>query len=191
MKKTPLQSKNMEQLRLFFAIKIPEYIKEEIMNLAKMGEKNIWRWTMKENLHITVVFIGYLAEEQLTSVIEAGQKAVQNIQAFALKCKEIGYGPDSNERMIWLRLDEKDILNELKNELEKALLANGIDFQTDYKKFNPHITLARLKFGTDKPIGQNKKTYIKEFPVEELLLFNSDRKKGGTEYEPIQSFPLN
>lgn len=181
----------MEQLRLFFAIEIPEHIKEETMNLAKIGERDVWRWTAKENLHLTVVFIGYLAEEQLTSVIEAGQKAVSNIQSFVLKCKEIGYGPDSNERMIWLRLEKKDILNELKNELEKALLDNGINFQTDYKEFNPHVTLARLKFGTDKPNRQNKKSYIKEFPAEEVMLFNSNRKKGGTEYEPIQSFPLN
>ncbi len=172
-------------------MEIPEHIKEEIINLAKIGEKDVWRWTTKENLHITVVFIGYLAEEQLASVIEAGQKAVQNIQSFVLKCKEIGYGPDSNERMIWLRLETKDILNELKNELEKALLDKGINFQTDYKKFNPHVTLARLKFGADKPNRQIKKNYIREFPAEEVVLFNSSRKKGGTEYEPIQSFPLN
>lgn len=161
------------------------------MNLAEIGEKDIWRWTTRENLHITVVFIGYLAEEQLPQVIDAGQKAAQNTQLFILKCKEISYGPDSNERMIWLRLGKKDILGELKNELEKALLNNGLNFQTDYKEFNPHVTLARLKFGAEKPIGQIKKAYSKEFPVEEMMLFNSSRKENGTEYDPIQTFLLN
>jgi 2'-5' RNA ligase len=181
----------MEQLRLFFAIKLPEYIKEEAMNLAKIGEKDIWRWTNKENLHVTVVFIGYLAEEQMPQVIDAGQKAVQNIQSFILRCKEISYGPDSNERMIWLKLEKKDVLGELKNKLEKAFLDNGINFQADYKEYNPHVTLARLKFGAEKPIGPIKKTYIKEFPVEEMTLFNSSRKENRTEYELIQNFPLN
>ena len=181
----------MEQLRLFFAIKLPEYIKEEAMNLAKIGEKDIWRWTTNENLHITVVFIGYLAEEQLPQVIEAGQKAVQNIQSFVLKCKEISYGPEINKRKNWLSLEKNDGLSELKSELEKALLDNGVDFQTGNREFKPHITLARLKFGADKPTKQIKKTYVKEFPVEEMTLFASHLKKGGAEYVPIQSFPLN
>lgn len=181
----------MEQLRLFFAIEFPEHIKEELLNWAKMGEKDIWRWTVKENLHLTTVFIGYLAEEQLPQVIEAGQKTSQNIQSFILKCRDISYGPESNKRMVWLNLEKNSALSELKNELGKALSDKGVNFQMENREFKPHITLARLKFGTDKPTEQIKKTYTKEFPVEEMTLFTSNLKKSGAEYVQIQSFPLN
>ncbi|MDP2855514.1 MAG: RNA 2',3'-cyclic phosphodiesterase, partial [bacterium] len=179
----------MKRLRLFFAIEFPEHIKEGLLNLAKRGEKDIWRWTVKENLHITAVFIGYLAEEQIPQVIEAGQKASQNIQSFILKCREISYGSESNKRMVWLNLEKNNALNQLKNKLEKVLLDNGVNFQMENREFKPHITLARLKFGADKPTEQIKKTYVKEFLVEEMILFASNLKKNGAEYVQIQSFP--
>jgi len=39
----------MNQLRLFFAIDLPEHIREELLILARKDEKDIWRWTPKEN----------------------------------------------------------------------------------------------------------------------------------------------
>ncbi len=181
----------MEQLRLFFAVTLPEHIKEEAANLAKIKEENIWRWTTKENLHLTIVFIGYATEEQLPQIIEAGQYAVEDFQSFILKCKEISYGPEMQKRMIWLNLEKNEFLLQLKIKLEKALESNGIDFQEENREFKPHITLARLKFGADRPMEQIKKPYLKDFPVEEIVLFSSSLKKAGAEYVQIQRFVLN
>jgi len=178
----------MNQLRLFFAIDLPERIREELLILARKDEKDIWRWTPKENLHLTLVFIGHLDEAQLPKVIEAGQDACQKNPSFTLKSRGIAYGPESSSRMVWLNMEKNEALTKLKNDLEEALLEREVDFSREYREFHPHITLARLKLSCAKPSHQIHKDYTEDFLVEEMVLMASNLKRSGAEYTAIQKF---
>ena len=51
--------------RIFIAINLPEDIRKKLSEFpAKWPELPV-RWTKKENIHITLVFLGYLSEEEL------------------------------------------------------------------------------------------------------------------------------
>lgn len=182
----------MDKLRLFFAVDLAGPMKDETLKLAARGEENIWRWISKDDLHLTLVFIGYLDQEKLPQVIEAGQKACQNIPTFVLKCLNIEYGPNNNNaRMIWLNIEKSEILAQLKNNLEKALADRRINFNQEQREFHPHITLARLKIGSFKPNRPMEQNYIKNFSVGEIMLMASNLKRSGAEYTCIQIFSLD
>ncbi len=51
--------------RVFIAINLPEDIKNELISFQKKWPNLPCRWTKKENLHITLLFLGHLNEEEL------------------------------------------------------------------------------------------------------------------------------
>ena len=57
----------MIKKRLFLAVNFPEKIKKELYSYSyKNGYSEIpARWTKKENLHITLLFVGSLTEKKL------------------------------------------------------------------------------------------------------------------------------
>ena len=50
--------------RIFIAINLPEDIKRELAAYDQKWSDLPVRWTEKENLHITLEFLGYLTDEE-------------------------------------------------------------------------------------------------------------------------------
>ncbi len=182
----------MEQLRLFFAIDLPEYIKNSLLKQAQQDNADIWRWTFKDNLHLTLEFIGYAKEEDLVKIIEIGEKIRQESQPFTLKINYLCFGPEKGtaKRMIWAVLEKSESLERLKTSLEENLLNVGVGFTFEERQFNPHITLARLKYHEPYLSSDYKKEFLAQFEVAEILLMHSELRQSGPKYSVIQKFPL-
>lgn len=178
----------MKQLRLFFAIDLPEDIKNSLLFKTQKENTDIWRWTTKDNLHLTLEFIGDSREEDLIRIIEAGEKAFSNFSPFVIKIEKLSFDP--RKRMIWAILEETKILEKVKNELQDNLLEQEVDFKIENRKFHPHITIARLKNEVPKPLNEYNSDYNAIFSVNEVLLMQSELKPSGPTYSIIQSFPL-
>ena len=54
--------------KTFIAINLPEDIKEKLAEYQESWSELPIRWTKKENLHITLEFLGYLTEQKLIEV---------------------------------------------------------------------------------------------------------------------------
>ena len=182
----------MEQLRLFFAIDLPEYLKELLLEQAQSDNKNIWRWTSKTNLHLTLEFLGSIKKEDLAKIIKAGEQSHQEIHPFKIKIKYLCLGPEEKitKRMIWAVLEAPELLTELKKSLRNNLIKEGINFQIEKQEFHPHITIARLKQGEINPSYKYQKELIAEFEVKEFLLIKSELKFSVPQYTVVQSFTL-
>ena len=182
----------MEQLRLFFAIDLPENVKNSLLLQTQKENADIWRWTTKDNLHLTLEFIGYAKEENLPLIIKIGEKTFSQFAPFEMEIKYLCFGPEkgASKRMIWAVLEKSDILEKIKKELQKNLLEQGIDFKAENREFHPHITIARLKNGALGPSNEYRSDYSAKFSATEILLMQSDLKPFGPVYSIIQSFPL-
>lgn len=182
----------MKQLRLFFAIDLPEHLKDSLLKQAQLDNENIWRWTSKDNLHLTLEFIGSTNEEDLAKIIRIGEQSCRGINPFEIKIKYLCFGPEEKtvKRMIWAILEASESLKNLKNSLAQNLTKEGIDFQIEKQKFQPHITLARLKQGEIGPSYKYQKEFTTEFEAKEFLLIQSDLSSFGPKYSVIQNFPL-
>lgn len=73
--------------RLFIALKLSSAIKTEIVNLQnflKQDFEDLLRFTATDQLHLTIKFLGDVAEDRLEEITEALDSIALNIRAFEL-----------------------------------------------------------------------------------------------------------
>lgn len=194
--------------RIFIAINLPPEIKKELGKYQKRIQELFTphqtegfgagpvKWVRQDNLHITLVFLGYLTGIELAEVCNTVKEVATNHKFFEVSLNDISYGPKEKSipRMIWVNGQKSKELSILKNELEKSLSEN-INFRPENRAFNSHITLARLKAFEWRAIEPEEKPEVREsinltFTVESIEVMESALKRSGPEYTILQSFSL-
>ncbi len=167
-------------MRLFIAIELEDRIKDELCMIQKrlqlQGMKG--RYTTRENMHLTLAFIGEYADPDRIS------DAMDDVRLDPMKLTIEGFGCFGD--LYYIGLKENKELKENVRRIRKALSDNDIPF--DRKKFNPHITLARKilyekSLPTDCPFPAGME-------VEYITLMRSDRGKSGMIYTPIAEYMI-
>ncbi len=199
----------MQMHRIFIAINLPETIKEKLLDFQKSIFDLPVRWTKKENLHITLEFLGYLNNEELYKICEATEKIASKHQSFSLRIEKISYGPPDKKppRMIWAVVEKSKELTCLQSDLKEALHRNL--YFSDHKllrkfkkeakassdDFSPHITLGRIKkFEWQRKEPEEIEDLEKEinlsFQVNSIEVMESILKRKGPDYFVLKSCPL-
>ncbi len=182
--------------RVFVAINLPPEIKKELA-----GYENKWndvpaKWTPVDNLHITLVFLGDITDEELGEVCVTVKQITENHASFTLNLKKIAYGPADKipPRYIWAGGETSEELSELKNNLEDAL-AEKVRFLVDKKTFSPHITLAGIIEWQWRGIEPEERPEVNEnidlvFTIDSIEVMESELKREGPFYTILESFEL-
>jgi len=187
------------QHRVFIAINFPEEIKRELENFQSKWPELPVRWTKPENLHITLAFLGYLSDDELLNVCKITKEVAQKHKPFSINLNKICYGPPKKmpPRMVWVEGEKSKELAELRDDLEKSLLSSfGQKIQElEVKAFSPHITLGRIRQWEFRQIEPEERPVIEEdvslnFEVNSIEVMESFLKRGGSEYEIIESSRL-
>ncbi|MGC8880744.1 MAG: RNA 2',3'-cyclic phosphodiesterase [Minisyncoccia bacterium] len=179
--------------RLFIAIKPPEEILEEILKYQKEVSKyRGFRLVEKENLHLTLIFLGYVKQEEVPTIIEILSKISQKYQPFSLNLSLFDYGPNlKSPRLIWLEGEAPKNFISLKREIEKELERNKIAFDKEKRNFKTHITVLRIKkdFLKHLPIREEiiKKTNL-NFEAKSFKLMESKLSPFGAQYLELETF---
>jgi len=188
--------KNMNGLRLFIAVFPPEKIKNQLLEyqqkkLAK--NKEIFRITPLDALHLTLVFIGDSDEKEKEKIIFACRKTAALFSPFQITLENINYGPNEKlPRLVWLEGKSAEELIKLEKTLRKNFYEiAGKKITGENHNFKAHITLARIKNNSHKPLPQEIKERKKiTFWVEKFFLMNSQLDYQGAKYKIIDSFSL-
>ncbi len=195
----------MEKKRIFLAVNLPEEIKREISQ--EQGEidnlfpeelnQDLIRWTKQDNVHITLLFLGNLKEEDISRLKEIAEETAEHHGRFSLKLNKIDYGPPGAmpPRMIWLEVEKSQALKELAEEIKRKTLKVGILKKNDPRPFSPHMTLARIRTWQWRRIEPEERPIIKrtvghKFSVQSIEIMESKLKRGGAEYKILESFNL-
>lgn len=182
--------------RTFIAINLDDVLKDKILEYKEDFSHIPAKWADKENIHITLSFLGNLDDTQLMETINIVEGVLNNYEPFVLNIKEIGLGPKFPPRLIWLTLDENEILNKLNQELEDNIFSlDSYRFKTkEQRAFTPHITLARIKSFESKKLDREsfniKKPLDMSFEVHSIEIMESELKRSGPEYTILRSFEL-
>ncbi len=174
--------------RAFLAINPPPEVKETLflktLPLKEDFRKGAVKWVEKENIHLTLLFLGLIKE---TKKIEENLSQI-NFNPFEINLSRISYFPEDRRkaRMIWARGEEIEELTSLFKKVKEKTGRSQEDFTL-------HITLARLKTWEMKKTPLEEIPYIEEdldiqFPVTSFELMESKLKKEGPEYKVIKSF---
>jgi len=177
--------------RIFIAINLPEEIRKKLAEYQEKWPELPVRWTKVENLHITLVFIGYASNEELLEVCKITKEVALRHSPFDINLIKICYGPTGKEspRMIWAVGEKSDAFASLKNNLDKSLATS------EGREFSPHITLGRIRKWDWQRIEPEERPVIEEdinlsFSVESIEIMESVLKRGGPEYAILESYNL-
>lgn len=180
--------------RIFIAINIPADIKKKIWDYSRKWPELPCRWTRKENLHITLSFLGYLTDEEMLEVCRIVKEVVKNQEPFFINFNKIIYGPPGKSpRMVWVEGEKSEELGNLQKGLEKAL--QNLPAEKENRGYSPHITLSRIKeweFGRLEPeerLEVNEEISL-GFEVGSVEVMESELKREGPEYTILESFPF-
>jgi 2'-5' RNA ligase len=182
-------------VRVFVALDIPEDVRRAlgafIARLAPLGRGA--RWTRAESLHVTLKFIGEVAEEKVGAI----RDALSRIPAMApveMRFRGTGFFPNARRpRVFWAGIEAGPELAALAEAVEAALEPLGIP--RERREFKPHLTLARFKSDEGLPELRDElaRAGAAEFGAASAAafhLYQSILRPAGAEYVRQASFPL-
>lgn len=177
--------------RLFIALPLAKGLLPKIANLEKEIEQKFKvNWIPLKNLHLTLLFLGYIDVNYLDNVIRIIDEVYNEnkiiFKPFNLKIKKIDYGPPGKKRMIWLYLEKNERLETIKNKIEEKLNLNKISYQKENRELLLHVNLARLK--AEKNLPEIKKELNWGITLNTINLYESYLEKPFARYEIISSW---
>jgi 2'-5' RNA ligase len=188
--------------RIFIAINLPEDIKKELAKIESKYLEIPCKWTARDNLHITLEFLGDLTAQEIGDTCITVKETVKFHKPFSIDLKKILYGPndylkEKNKipKMIWAEGGDCQELFDLKNDLQNRLLEK-VRFKPEQRKFLPHITLARISTWEFRKMDPEEIPDVSEdvdlvFSVESIEVMESELKKGGPRYTILDSQELS
>lgn len=148
------------------------------------------KWTREANLHITLVFLGFVSEEIIPEICQKVADAARKEESFDLELEEISFFPSGYDpRAVALMGKNNQALKRLVNSIEESLEISS----APKKSFRPHITLGRVRKYKWEDLAEAPK--IKEkFPVglavESINIMASNFGEEKSEYSLIENCPL-
>jgi len=133
-------------MRLFIAIQVSEEIRRALAEaqerLRSTGAD--LKLVEPENIHLTMKFLGEVAEEKVGEISGAMERAISGRGAFHARVRGVGVFPDMRYiRVVWAGVSEgSERIVELQRSLDSELQGLGFPRERD---FVPHVTLARVR----------------------------------------------
>lgn len=175
----------MTQHRLFIGFRLPPPIADRLVAVQRRlrehetstSARPSTRWTKRENLHLTVRYLGPTDSEALPALVRDLTRAVRRHHPLSLALTDIGYFPDHRTpQVLWVGLDAisgsadvpgsadapgtgLDRLRQLRSDMDALAADHG--YPPDPLGFTPHITLAYLR-DTDLSQGAPRPTGLPE-----------------------------
>ena len=182
--------------RIFVAINLPYEVKKALFSYAEKWPELPAKWTPKDNLHITLEFLGALTDEELGEICVTVKEVAERNNVFSLSLNKILYGPPKKipPKMIWAEGEKSEELSVLRKDLENSL-TEKVSFVPENRIFSPHITLARISSWGWRGIEPEERPEIDEmidltFTAESIEVMESEMRKSGPIYTVIESHNL-
>ena len=180
----------MSLIRTFIAVEISPEIRTravKLINHLQTGDTKV-RWVEPENLHLTLVFLGDVDILELPKVCDLVAAAVSDFSPIDIRVRGAGAFPDRHRpRTLWLGVDEgAEPLILLHRSLEQQLKAIG--YRPEQRRFRPHLTLGRVRQGSDQlaeQLQQQADYEAGQMQVDEVAIFSSRLDRNGPEYEAL------
>lgn len=183
-------------MRTFIAIKIkPEaLLLQKITELKKELSEEPIKWVDTQNLHLTLKFLGETSEEQSVHI--------KNILAeFALLQRPVSFIPSGlgyfksrgMPRVLFVDIKDGEVLQHMAEGIENLLVPLG--YKKEERPFNPHLTLARIKFLKNKKqfyhaVETHQYISSNTVTINEIIFFQSHLKPDGPEYRELAKVSL-
>jgi 2'-5' RNA ligase len=170
-------------LRLFIGIPLENMAQEKLT--AFYGEFDSLKTVKKENLHITLQFLGDMEEKSLEPLKEAVDRACEGIHCFEASCTRISAFPNTRRAMaVWANVDAGSAaVRKIFRALEDRL--SGFKFKREKRAFIPHVTMARSKSPLDISAAAGRLKFDIRSKIGKVVLFSSVLEPSGPVYTRV------
>ena len=174
--------------RLFVATELTDSVKD-VLSRLQTGLKGA-KWVSRENLHLTIRFLGEVSENEVEDIDAALRKV--RCKPFSLEFHGLGvFSSGERVRSLWIGISSKVDIVYLKKRVDGTLFRVGV--RPDVRRYVPHVTLARLR-GRQQTLAhyfENVDPQTKvAIDVKALTLFSSYLRRNGAVYSPVSRYPL-
>ncbi len=200
-----------EQVRTFVAVELPEEVKVQlgeietrlnrqiVMSLGAMTAGKALKWVEPTAVHVTLKFLGSVAAERLNEIESALKRAAAGKAPFTIELTGLGAFPNTNRpRVIWVGAHGQVVeLGNLQADVDAQLVDLG--FPQETRPFSPHLTLARLREGTNQQelrkigeiVNNNAQTESITVKIDTISLMRSDLSRVGARYTRMAEIALS
>lgn len=142
----------METKRLFIAFLLDKKYIEDIYQYSNSINREVWNPTIKENLHITLLWLGDVPTSVIPQSIEILENICSKTKPMTLKNGKVMIMKPDKPYMIWIKYMRNKWFDDIVLELEKYFWKIGTWKEKRDRKqrkeagdkiAEPHITLAR------------------------------------------------
>ena len=178
--------------RLFISLNLPDNVIKQIISLRDKicSEKNI-KWEPIEKLHLTLKFIGTVTDGMM-DIISNELLFINNYQSIKCSFNKFGFFyRDAKPFILWAGLTVDEILFDLITEVNTRL--EKLSVPIEQRKFNPHITLLRIKNVPGINFVNNFKNFTFKpilFTTNSITLYKSILHSEGSKYFEIKNYKL-
>ena len=186
---------------MFIAVSLPEPVKDAI-SLAQnefreaLTLKSV-RWTKREQLHVTLRFLGEVASHRVEALVGRARRAGERSGVLELRAAGIGMFPHSRRpRVLWTHVHER---RERLSVLQRSVQEATADFTTERpeRTFTGHVTLGRCKTITraqaetlTRLARAMENRAFGEWMADRIEIVRSELGPGGSRYTTLAEVPL-
>ncbi|MEW6234156.1 MAG: RNA 2',3'-cyclic phosphodiesterase [Candidatus Omnitrophota bacterium] len=182
-------------MRAFISINLTDSLHEAIGRFQKQLDPEApgVRWIRPQNCHLTLKFLGEMAESQVEIIERSLLPIAHSFRPFSFEMGGAGQFPKQGPlSVLWVGIRKgSEIIASLENAIRAALEEAKISF--DKKPFSPHLTIGRGK-NTGRPSRIDYRKYenvsLGVMEADAFYLMESVLDPQGAIYTPRGRFPL-
>jgi 2'-5' RNA ligase len=167
-------------MRLFIGAPILETLAHELSRTARRIETAGARWTPPQSMHLTLVFLGEVAEQRIPIIVTT----LSDLDTTPFAVKIAGLGAFERACVLFAEVEPIPRLLRLQAQVAERMAACG--FTLEPRPYHPHITLARSR----SPIKLRREVMLpsqfkNSFRLEAVNLYHSRPTASGSVYEVL------
>lgn len=181
-------------IRAFIAVPLPEALHKRLGELQRELRPHFpgVRWVKPESSHLTLCFLGEVAEEVLENITKVMLSVASSRPPFAARATGVGAFPGvTRPRVLWVGLDGGAALLDLQQTLAREVAGLGLSLEE--RAFHPHLTLGRCHDRTPPArdlLAPYRDLDCGQFSIERIVLYESRLDPSGAQHLPRAVVPL-
>jgi 2'-5' RNA ligase len=187
--------KLLNKLRTFLSLNINSTLKEKVSGIQESVKKILFsiplKWETPDKFHMTVRFLGDVAEEDVERMVRDLDNSIFNFDKLLFLSDSIDCFPNKKHpNVLILKLTENENNSEqMTGEIDRIILKYGI--KPD-KKFVPHLTLGRFRRENRQGVEDISFPEVEaiNFEFKSFYLMKSVLDFKGAQHFVIKEFPF-
>ena len=170
-----------DRLRLFCGFPLPDGVLDGIVQWQ--SEQLGGRVVPRENLHVTLAFLGSRPREELLAVVDALRAAAKGAPAPTFE--PVRYRETRSVGMLVLS-DENGRATRIAEQLQERLEAIGV-YRREQRPWLPHLTVVRFR---ERPRARPPLPDLGVFGPSDAAVYHSALRPDGAQYRVLESVAL-